>query len=196
MWEQAEDLSLVSRGRYRAHLAGRRGAGALHHGHVRHLHGQVAVVDERPRTLHLAGLELVAEGAQVRVAEQAAVGVLLVLPAGCASGLGRRAALVVAELRGGGARGAERLDGRRGPVTRAVVLREELADAQQRRVVGEVAVAAPRRPPRAEGVGSQRRAVVHGVGRRAGLIGQATRGRRGSHILRVAALDPTLLATC
>lgn len=128
----------------------------------------------------------------MRVAEQAAVGVLLVLPGGA---LGQRAALVVAQLRGDGPRGAGRLGRRRGPVAGAVVLREELPDAQQRGVVGEVAVAAAGRAARALRVGAQRCAEVH-VGHRAALVMQATGGRCGGHVLRVAALDPTLLAVC
>lgn len=52
-----------------SYLAGGSGAGALDHGHVGDLHRQVAVVDEGPGSLYLAGLELVAERPQVRVPE-------------------------------------------------------------------------------------------------------------------------------
>ena len=57
-----------------SHLAGSRGlAVPTQHRVVGHLHDEKVVVDQRPSALHLARLELVGEGAQVGVPEQAAV---------------------------------------------------------------------------------------------------------------------------
>ena len=57
-----------------SHLAGGRSiAVPTQHRVVGHLHDEEIVVDQRPRALHLARLELVGEGAQVGVPEQTAV---------------------------------------------------------------------------------------------------------------------------
>lgn len=79
------------------HLAGGGGQRSWHDGSVGHLHGQVFVVDERPRPFHLACLEVIPEGPKVRVPKEAAVGVVGL------SGAAGQAALVVAHFRAVGA---------------------------------------------------------------------------------------------
>lgn len=103
----------------------------------------------------------------------------------------QHAALVVAQLRHGGAGGAGDFGGGGGPVAGAVVLREELLDAKDGRMVDQVAPTATRLPPGAQSVGPQSDAVVHVLGH---ILLQATRGRGRGHILCIAALDSTLLA--
>lgn len=58
-------------------------------------------------------------------------------------------------------------------------------------MVDQVAPAAARLPPRAQGVGPQGNAVVHIQGR---IFLEATRGRGGGHVFGIAALNSTLLA--
>lgn len=106
---------------------------------------------------------------------------------------GQHAALIVAQLGHdwpGGARGLGRGGG---PVAGAVVLGEELLDTEHGRVVDQVAPAAARRAAGTQGVGAQGNAVVH-IGW--GVFLETTRGRGRGHVLRIAALDPALLAVC
>lgn len=83
-----------------SHLTGGSGGGARHHRRVGHLHRQVLVVHQRPGALHLTRLEVVREGAQVRVPEEAAVRVVG-LPTS-ARRRRRQAPLVVAHVGLGG----------------------------------------------------------------------------------------------
>lgn len=139
-------------------------------------------MDERPRPFHLARLEVVPEGPQVRVSEEAAVRVVGL------SGAARQAALVVADFRAVGAllavglerRGQGRQLGagarlRRWPLLGAVVLAHEVLDAMLGGVVRQVAPAGTRRAADAAVVCSQRRAEL--------LL--LTRARGGGPKLRV-----------
>ena len=164
------------------------------HGRVGDLHRQELVVDEGPGALHPAGLELVAEGAQVGIPEEAAVGVVVL------RGVPGDAALVVAHLGPVGALlavrgrrlGRRRWGGRVGPGRRggallgAVVLAHEVLDAVLRRVVRQVAAAGAGRPPHAAVVRPQRRAELLLPGRVGG----------GGPEVRVALEDLALQAGC
>lgn len=146
-------------------------------------------MDERPRPFHLAGLEVVPEGAQVGVPEEAAVGV--VGPGGAAlvaADLRAVRALLAVGLHGRGQRGrlgaGARL--RRGPLLGAVVLAHQVLDAMLGGVIRQVAPAGPRRAPHAAVVGAQRRAEL--------LLLTGARG--GGPEFRVAPEDLALQARC
>lgn len=87
-----------------SHLAGGRSRGARHDRCVGHLNRQVFVMDKWPGALHLAGLEVIAEGTEVWVSKEAAVGVV------GWRGMARKAAFVVTLLRPIGALLAVRLE--------------------------------------------------------------------------------------
>lgn len=117
------------------------------------LHVQEVVVDERPRPLHSAAVEVVAEGSDVRVTEHAAVQVLQ--RAASVGGSGEEPLLErAAVLRGQGAGLAG------GPGLGAAVLEQQVLNALHGRVVGQVASARPPHPPGAQGVGAQGAAVA------------------------------------
>lgn len=72
-----------------------------------------------------------------------------------------RPAFIVTDVHHGRPRSAGRFGRRRGAVAGAVVLRKELFDAEHGGVVDQVPSAAASSPTGTQGVGPQRRAVVH-----------------------------------
>lgn len=164
------------------HLAGSCGAQTCDHGHVGHLHRQVATVDEGPSPPRPACLELATERAQVRVPEQAAVGI-------SPGQAGRPPTLIVTRLGFEGTCGVGGAES--GPVAGAVPLGEELTDAEDGRVEDEIAAATACGAAGTAGVGAQCRA---GVPRLQRLPLVAAEVRRGGHVLRIAVVDLALLA--
>lgn len=174
------------------------GVGTRGHGGTRGLHGKEVVIQQRPRALDPAGVEVVVEAAHVRVPEGGTV-----QEAGGAAVQPGKLAFVVAGVGGRGADRAERARAgqsgpawrrrRRGALARAVMLDHEIFDAVHGRVEGQVPAAGARRAPRAQRVGAQRPAEgARAWPRRAARRARASETQRGRHVLGVAAQDLAL----
>lgn len=157
------------------------------HGRTGCLHIQVLVVDERPCSLHRTGLEVIVEGAHVRVPEHTAVKVLW----------GFSLTLQVASFIITGVSGHRHLRFRprasSGARFGAVVLHKKVLDALDGRVVGQVPPAGPGRSAGALGVGAQGATVASVTPLSAN---SATKVQGGSYKLRVTLQYFTLCPYC